>query len=200
MYCVGINQTRRRGVTGFTNYSLLGLRHYQIEAVKSASRVLRDPTRHNYGFGQVGPSSAWRQSGQDTNRSWRRAPFPQKGHRVLWLAHRSELLFQARDTAYEMCPKTILASGSTLFMSGHPFQSSVNLVFGSTETMVEEGRIEELLQTGRFSMCVWDEAHHSGTDRDLYVRSKLIEAGCAHHIGLTATLKAIGWSSVDPCL
>ncbi len=166
----------------------LGLRPYQIEAVKSASRVLRDPNRPDYGFGPLGPLLVMATGTGKTRTALGAVILSlRKGHRVLWLAHRSELLFQARDTAYQMDPETILASGSTLFMAGHPFQSGVNLVFGSTETMVEDGRIDELFKSGRFNICVWDEAHHSGTDRDSYVRSKLIESGCVHHIGLTAT-------------
>ena len=92
----------------------LGLRSYQIDAVKSASRVLRDPNRSDYGFGQVGPLLVMATGTGKTRTALGAVILSlRKGHRVLWLAHRSELLFQARQTAYEMDSKTILSSGST---------------------------------------------------------------------------------------
>lgn len=89
------------------------------------------------------------------------AAFDSVGYkRVLFLAHREELLFQA-EKAFRMVRK----SDTTGFFIGDSKQPEVNILFASVQTL---GKPEYLTDThfpqNRFDLVIVDEFHHAAAD------------------------------------
>lgn len=97
----------------------------------------------------------------------------QRARRVLWLAHRKELIIQARDRLEEF------GANGGVIKAGYEEELSLSLQVGSVQSTV--GRLNRI---GDFDFIVIDEAHHALASS--YV--KILEAfPKARVIGLTAT-------------
>jgi superfamily II DNA or RNA helicase len=98
--------------------------------------------------------------------------------RVLWLAHRDELLRDARE-------ELETATGETVAIEKAGERStSERIVVGSVQTVQSDARMDELRKKGQFDLIVFDEAHHAPAASfrkplDFFAEAKLI--------GLTAT-------------
>jgi DNA repair protein RadD len=96
------------------------------------------------------------------------------GKKVLWIAHRTELIDQAAS-ALTACGLSVgaIAAGSSL-----PPQPFAPVQVASIQTLAARGRVPEA------DMVIWDEAHHASakTYADLFA-----QYAAAQHVGLTAT-------------
>lgn len=143
-----------------------GLRDYQVSIVTRANAALAGGARSVLIESMTG-------SGKTTVGAHMVQERVQAGQRVLWLAHREELIVQARDRI-----ETFGVHGGVI-KAGHPQEIDRDLQVGSVQSVVRRmGRI------GSFDAIFVDEAHHALSTS--YV--KIIEAfPRAEVIGLTAT-------------
>ncbi|NOT72421.1 MAG: DEAD/DEAH box helicase [Hyphomicrobium sp.] len=99
--------------------------------------------------------------------------------RVLWLAHRKELVHQARNSLwYDRAQSGVVMANEN--------GCDKRIVFGSFRTLSQPKRMEEYLKHGVPDLVVVDEAHHSVAAENMKVLQPLIAAG-ARLLGLTAT-------------
>lgn len=75
--------------------------------------------------------------------------------RVLVLAHREELVFQARDRIEQMTGELVGVEKAELYSSRQQ-----RIVVGSVQTVTKDRRLERLQALGGFTLIVVDEAHH----------------------------------------
>lgn len=148
-----------------------GLRYYQESAVEAAFRELE--TRRSTmlimatGVGKSRVASAF-------VRRW----LEQFGGRVLWLAHRDELVLQARDTLREICDEPVGIE------QAEQFSGKERIVVGSVQTVYSDKRMESLQHRGGFTLLVVDELHCFVAKR---YRAPLAFFANAKVLGLTAT-------------
>lgn len=115
------------------------------------------------------------------------------GGRVLWLAHREELLAQALRTALDLWPG--VAAG--VVQAERDETDARDLVLASVATVsrtIEDGalpRLDRVLAAGAPSLVVVDEAHHAvaATYRRVLERVGAFAPGGPVVLGLTATLE-----------
>ena len=87
--------------------------------------------------------------------------------RTLVLAHTRELLFQAKEKIEMICPESdigIVQEGQKEF--------DRSIVISSIQSASREGTLEHLQQQG-FKLCIYDEAHRSGSESARNVLSAL---------------------------
>lgn len=143
-----------------------GLRGYQVSIVARANAALADGSRSVLIESMTG-------SGKTTVGAHMVQERVVVGQRVLWLAHREELIVQARDRI-----ETFGVRGGVI-KAGHPSDLELDLQVGSVQSVVRR-----LGQIGSFDTIFIDEAHHALSAS--YV--KVVEAfPDAEVIGLTAT-------------
>lgn len=89
---------------------------------------------------------------------WMDTRFLDKGEKVLWLAHREELIEQARDDAMEYCPGHKI---TTWFQGGKDATGDVVIAsvpsFRSLLSAIEDAGL-------KFGLMVIDECHHAAAD------------------------------------
>ena len=89
---------------------------------------------------------------------WMDTRFLDKGEKVLWLAHREELIEQARDDAMEYCPGHKI---TTWFKGGKDATGDVIIAsvpsFRSLLTAIQEAGL-------KFGLMVIDECHHAAAE------------------------------------
>lgn len=104
-----------------------------------------------------------------------------RGDRVLFLAHREELVTQARLACNEWFERP---NAGIVMQSTN--ECSRQIVYASKDTIRIEKRLEEYLSYGAPSLVFIDEAHHSASVTWRKLIQKLADAG-ARIVGLTAT-------------
>lgn len=145
---------------------MISLRPYQLEAISS----IRDSCRTHSAVLAVSPTG----SGKTTIASELASRAVAKGSRVLWLAHRSELV----DQAYDRLKDFGLNVGAVSASSSRAPNPFCPVQVASIQTLLARKLRPEA------QVLIWDEAHHapsdlwSGLAKD-YAKSKLI--------GFTAT-------------
>lgn len=118
--------------------------------------------------------------------------FVKQEGRVLWLAHREELLTQAHSKLKEVC---IVPVG--LIQSGTKIDSTLPIQVASIQTLSRAlkrkgSSMAELLQS--FDLIVTDEAHRAVSPSYQIVYDHCPEA---YHLGLTATPKRLDGKGLD---
>ena len=105
-----------------------------------------------------------------------------KGHRVVWLAHREELLHQPIETVRRFWPDFAGACGLVQAENHTP---GADLVFASVATLATSPeRIKDILEAGPVALLVVDECHHSTSPSQ---RTVIEAIGAPRRLGLTAT-------------
>lgn len=103
------------------------------------------------------------------------------GGRVLWLAHRGELLTQPLRSLKKGWPHHGRFAG---IVKASRNDSRCRCVFGSFDTLKKKSRMAELLSHGDFDLVVVDEAHHAPAAT---YRRVIRSAKGGRVLGLTAT-------------
>lgn len=106
------------------------------------------------------------------------------GKRVLWIAHRKELLTQPMRTMRAVDADIGKLAG---LVKAESDECDRQLVYGSLDTMRGDHRMERYLAHGRPDLIIYDEAHHSVSASALKIRQALDPDGDRYWIGLTAT-------------
>jgi len=105
-----------------------------------------------------------------------------RGLRVVWLAHREELLHQPIDTVRRFWPEYAGACGLVQAENHTP---GADLVFASVATLATSPeRIKDILAAGPVALLVVDECHHSTSPSQ---RTVIEAIGAPRRLGLTAT-------------
>lgn len=107
----------------------------------------------------------------------------EQGGRVVWLAHRQELLDQPYQRLVRWWPKHGFRSG---VVQANRDAADARTVFASFQTLANEKRLAQLLRFGRPDLLVVDEAHHSVSPTFLEVIRQL-RGPHTRVLGLTAT-------------
>jgi superfamily II DNA or RNA helicase len=114
-----------------------------------------------------------------------------KGHRVLWLAHRDELVNQPMRALRGLWPSVASSAG---IVQAERDASSAQVVFASTATLCGPERLERYLRSGMPRLIVVDEAHHYVPKNsygrllgELDARSEAAGLQVPLKLGLTAT-------------
>ena len=103
--------------------------------------------------------------------------------RIVWLAHRKELLDAPLEDVRQLWPELARECG---IVQGSRDKSSKRIVFASIQTLRTEKRRARLLRGGPFAVVVVDEAHHSvATSYDEVIRALI--GPNTRVLGLTAT-------------
>lgn len=101
------------------------------------------------------------------------------GHRVLFLAHRRELVSQASEKLTEICVD------NSVLMSGEPYDPTLPVIVSSLQTLHAWAIRRRKVSLPKADLVIFDEVHHlftSGTWQ------KILDAyPTAHILGLTAT-------------
>lgn len=82
------------------------------------------------------------------------------GKRVVWIAHREELIRQPFKTLCRWWPEL---AGSAGMVKAEKNQVTKQIVYASIQTLTRKERLAELLQHGQPDLLVVDEAHVAGT-------------------------------------
>lgn len=151
------------------------LRQYQIDACNAVERRWANGTRRT---GVVLPTG----SGKSTviGELIRRARV--KGHRVVALAHRGELLDQMRRDFIAVAPDM---AGDTGIVRSEVDDSHAAVVFATLQTLATAHRREAL---GPRDIILWDEVHHAGAEGFHTTFRELGGYDTALMCGLTATM------------
>lgn len=164
------------------------LRDYQQEALDA---LTAHPGReaivaHATGLGKTVLAGAWL------------ALTLRHGDRALFLAHRDELLQQARDQLGRWLRPDLLGT-----VAGEINECRKPYIIASNQTLARVNRLERVLEFGRFTHVVQDECHHGAADsyQQLYARLGVGEHGGPRVLGLSATPhradgKALAWPIV----
>lgn len=118
------------------------------------------------------------------------------GHRLVWIAHRDELIRQPIATAERVWPEV-----SRGIVQARLDQHARHVVVASVQTLVQDRRLDLVLKYGAPGLVVVDECHHAASDSYQKVLERLgcfAEKGPAL-LGLTATLEradGVGLGSV----
>lgn len=111
-----------------------------------------------------------------------------KGKRTLVLAHRDELLQQAKDKLCRIDPEICHAIG---FVQAAMDDYNQPVVMASVQTLSRPNRMQRLLDAGvTFDVVIVDEAHHAAADSYQYVLRSLgcLDEGGPLLLGVSATL------------
>lgn len=106
-----------------------------------------------------------------------------RGQRVLWIAHRRELITQPLATLQRWWPQY---RGGIVMAERDDARAQI--VYASKDTIIRGDRLERMLRAGDFSLVVVDECHHSPSPSWTKLL-RHIQAECpgVHLLGLTAT-------------
>ena len=107
------------------------------------------------------------------------------GGRGLVLAHRKELVEQARDRLLQFWPHWIGKVG--VVMADYD-QCNGQIIYATVQTLSSETRLARALARGAFDVVITDEAHHAAAEtyQALYARLREINPAMKH-LGVTAT-------------
>jgi len=154
------------------------LRPYQEEAAKSA----RETWKNDRSALVVLPTGC----GKTIMALSVAAAAREKNFRVLWLAHRQELLTQPAKAFKAVWPD--LASDSGIVQANRN-DADAGTVFASIDTVRNPRRLDGILQHGSPMLVVCDEAHHSMAKSWQNVLNRIDEAADKKpfRLGLTAT-------------
>ena len=107
------------------------------------------------------------------------------GGRGLVLAHRKELVEQARDRLLQFWPQWI---GKVGVVMADLDECGRAITYATVQTLSSDARLARALAAGAFTIVVTDEAHHSAADSYQALYAKLREVNPAlKHLGVTAT-------------
>lgn len=107
-----------------------------------------------------------------------------RNRRVLWIAHRKELIDQPRDRILKHWPEL----GRPGIVMGDQNECSPAVVIATIQTLQSTGRLEQILSAGTITHLVTDEAHHATSSSYLSLYDRLRSVNPAlRHLGLTAT-------------
>jgi superfamily II DNA or RNA helicase len=162
------------------------LRHYQVNGIESCVRAWK--TVHHPGDAApmlVLPTGCGKTA---TALALVARVRERKGGRVLWLAHRSELLTQPMKAWAAMYP----GKGRAGIVKAERQDIGADVIFASIDTLRNDKRLTALLSKGAPFLVIVDECHHSMAATHLKVIRALEEASFAEHgnvyrLGLTAT-------------
>jgi DNA repair protein RadD len=145
-------------------------RPYQYEAIENVRKAMR---RGHARVVLVMPTGSGKTiTGAEVVRS-----AIQRGKRVIWLAHRTELIDQACATLQRLG----LDVGAISPSSAWPAKRSAAIQVASIQTLVARGTVRPPAD-----LIVWDECHHCGESAEEWVA--LLDAyPMVHVLGLTAT-------------
>lgn len=104
-----------------------------------------------------------------------------KGERVLWLAHRKELVEQPLEALEKWWPEAAADAG---IVKASRDEHDRDIVFASKDTLRQPLRLQRYLEHGVPGIVVVDEAHHSVSPSWIDLLSHF---GSARKLGLTAT-------------
>ena len=107
-----------------------------------------------------------------------------RGHRVLWLAHRMELVDQAIDTFRALAPEHAAKIG---VVKADRDEHHRDFVVASCQTLWQEKRLAAVMQGKPFVLVVWDEVHHAASTSNARIMAALPADACV--VGLTATVE-----------
>lgn len=116
-----------------------------------------------------------------------------KGERVLWLAHRGELLRQPADDVRRLYPELAHLIG---VVKAERRDYRARLVFASIQTVTRQRHLDAVLEGGPFGLVVYDECHHSVSDANIALLNRLSESS-RRFLGLTATVERGDKQSLD---
>ena len=110
----------------------------------------------------------------------------EKNFRVLWLAHRQELLTQPAKAFDAVWPELAADSG---IVQANRNDADAGTVFASIDTVRNPSRLDEILGHGSPMLVVCDEAHHSMAKSWQNVLGRIDESTekKPYRLGLTAT-------------
>lgn len=152
-------------------FRAMGLRDYQVEACQAIWKELGE---HRSTMLVLATGLGKTRTAACLIRAWLRAG---RGN-VLWLAHRSELLDQARAELEDL-------TGEHVSLEQAQFRGGgTRVIVGSVQTL--KGARLKGWQSDRFTLIVTDEAHHAVGKS---YRAIYDHFGAAKHLGLTATPK-----------
>lgn len=119
------------------------------------------------------------------------ADFIRAGKRVVWLAHRDELITQPAE-AWRACWPDLAGKAGTVKASQNQFARP--LVFASVQTLANGERLRTLAAAfSSVDLVVVDEAHHSISQT---YRAVLDGLGAKNLLGLTATPDRADWDNL----
>lgn len=108
--------------------------------------------------------------------------------RVLWLAHRDELIDQPEEAVRTTMPGLTCSVEKASRVS-----SNTRFVIASVQTLENQARVKAMLGQGPFDVVIYDECHHATSKAS---RTLLGQLGCMrrdgkgpHLLGLTATIE-----------
>lgn len=106
--------------------------------------------------------------------------------RVLWLAHRDELIEQPQRAATAVWPG--IKAG---VVKADRDELSAEVVFASVQTLARQNRLARLATAGGFSLVIVDEAHHATASSYMRILEGVgaFERGGPPVLGLTATVE-----------
>lgn len=104
--------------------------------------------------------------------------------RVLWIAHRKELIEQPRERIIKHWPELGLPG----IVMGDRNEYRAAVVIATIQTLQSPRRLEQILSAGPITHLVTDEAHHATSSSYASVYDRLrSENPTLRHLGLTAT-------------
>lgn len=155
----------------------LALRPYQREAVEACNAAWALGTRRVLVTHPTG-------TGKTVTASHVIAERLARGERVLFIAHRGELLDQAMRTMLTIEPWAHVGR-----VQAAKDGSDARVVYAMVQTIANPKRLARLLDHGAFGLVIYDEAHHTASAS---AREVLAELGCWQEggpdlLGMTAT-------------
>lgn len=152
----------------------MNLRPYQVDAIAAARRQWSGGQRSALVVLPTG-------TGKTATALSQVATAARAGHRVLWLAHREELLTQPMRTLTGVYADLAPVAG---IVQAARDDADRRIVFGAADTLRGEARLARYLAHGAPVLTVVDEAHHYLGN--LY-EALLDAVGSRYELGLTAT-------------
>lgn len=112
-----------------------------------------------------------------------------KGVNILIVAHREELLQQAREKIQWIDPTAIVGK-----VGGGSHEYGAPVTVAGIDTISQERHLKNLHKFG-YGLVIWDECHHAQADN--YVKTRLALKQ-AFHVGVTATPDRLDGKSLEP--
>jgi len=156
------------------------LRPYQEEALEGVRKLYEQGQRYPL---MVLPTG----TGKTLTALWLAKEYLDRGQRVLWTAHRQELIDQPIQTIDSVWPELLPRVG---VVKAQRNEHDADLVFASMDTIRNPERLAPLVRMGNApDLVVVDEAHHSVSDSWERVLTMLdVASQCKNvFLGLTAT-------------
>ncbi len=158
------------------------MRPYQIEAKDGVYRRLVDEDASGTVLAMAtGTGKTY--CGCEFIRSW-----PEDRGRILWIAHRDELLTQAGESILAVCGEQVDYENSTSRASHeweNPMLAPSRVVVASVQSLNVQRRLDRYIAAD-FGLVVVDECHHAVSTNKTY-RKVLEKFSACKRLGLTAT-------------